>query len=466
MTRVNLSTSNSKGLNKLKKDKMFHIFVAVAKVLLIAILFILVMSGINRFLTYLLVDDTKQDDYSRRTIYELYNQENIDALFLGSSHCFMGINPAIIDKETGKKTFNAGTVSQLYNGSYALLKEADKLYDIEEVYMDMYYAQGLIDDVIDDRTYIISDNMKPSLNKVEYVCGASDKESWISTFFPARRNWRNLFDYEEISKITEEKNKEEYKNYTNLSGPVAEYKIKGFVGFKRQQQPEHNWFNEYFDSVPENYITQKNEKELKKIIDYCDKHGIKLTFIVIPMSDLMLSNIGNYDYYITNMSTYASQNSLDFVDFNLCSREYFSNNDTLFYDEGHLNEEGANVFSELLAEYMLGNISKDEMFFNSYIEKVDVDEFKILGYFDILTEDESRLFEISDNGKRLEEYKAELIIQDEEGALISRSLLQDYSDNKIYEIPRGEYSTLKIEHREKGTTKSKTIEYTLKPRKK
>lgn len=68
-------------------------------------------------------------------VHELYNQDKIDILFVGASHCNRSINYKIIEEKTGKKIFFACSVGQRPDGSLALIKEAIKLYDIEEIYL-------------------------------------------------------------------------------------------------------------------------------------------------------------------------------------------------------------------------------------------------------------------------------------------------------------------------------------------
>ena len=57
---------------------------------------------------FILVDDVHS--YTRIMLEELYNcPENIDTLFLGPSHCYKSVDPAIFTEVTGEKAFNAGT---------------------------------------------------------------------------------------------------------------------------------------------------------------------------------------------------------------------------------------------------------------------------------------------------------------------------------------------------------------------
>lgn len=65
--------------------------------------------GINSILSYVLIDDV--DDEVRYAMHELYEQENIETLFLGSSHVFCGYDPQILDEIMGENTYLAATPS-------------------------------------------------------------------------------------------------------------------------------------------------------------------------------------------------------------------------------------------------------------------------------------------------------------------------------------------------------------------
>ena len=73
-------------------------------------------------LRYLLTDDTRS--YTRLMMHEFYRQENIDILFVGSSHCYEALDPEITDKLFQANTFNAGSSLQAQDASFALIREA------------------------------------------------------------------------------------------------------------------------------------------------------------------------------------------------------------------------------------------------------------------------------------------------------------------------------------------------------
>lgn len=56
--------------------------------------------AINSVLSYMLIDDL--EDEVRYAMHEMYEQEEIETLFLGSSHVFCGYDPRVLDEILGE----------------------------------------------------------------------------------------------------------------------------------------------------------------------------------------------------------------------------------------------------------------------------------------------------------------------------------------------------------------------------
>ena len=84
---------------------------------------------------FVLKDDT--NSYARVLFHEFHNQDKIDYLICGASHVSHGLEADIASKKLGKSVFNSGTPSQKIDGTYAILREALKLYKIEKVFLEL-----------------------------------------------------------------------------------------------------------------------------------------------------------------------------------------------------------------------------------------------------------------------------------------------------------------------------------------
>lgn len=147
-----------------------------------AVMFLLL--GLVKLCNYLLTDDSQS--YTRLTMHELYERadagEEVDTLFLGSSHCYRAYDPALYEELTGETAYNLGSSSQNYDTSYYLLREAARLYDLKTVYLDMHYKFLFMDSEDRDlvQANIISDYMRPSRNKLSFLLTTTEAKNYTN----------------------------------------------------------------------------------------------------------------------------------------------------------------------------------------------------------------------------------------------------------------------------------------------
>lgn len=116
----------------------------------------------------------QEDEWSRILWHNYYKQtENIDYVYLGSSHVFCDLNPKILDEKNGKNNFNLATSSQRLIESYYLLKEADRKNKIENAYLELYYipSTGVEGEYKDKGTVL---NVLSHTDHMKYFWGKAD----------------------------------------------------------------------------------------------------------------------------------------------------------------------------------------------------------------------------------------------------------------------------------------------------
>lgn len=356
-------------------------------ILLIPI-FIILLALSNHVMTYFLVDDV--DSYTRITLHELHHEEaNIDVLFLGSSHTYRSLDPSITDEIFQANTFNAGTSSQMYDGSYAMLREAGRDNKLKKVYMEMYFAisgKSVKERTELTSTYIIGDYLNPSVDKALYLTNASDKKYWINNFIPARRYWRNLFEPEYVRSVFEAKRTETYRDYSYVDHGEEYYAGKGYVANKGTVTDE-GFSSDVLNPIAKDRFTEDDIDSLEKIINYCKKNGIELTFFSAPIPDYHLVARGNYDEYIAQVKALLEPYGVEYYDFNLMKPEYFSYEGSLFKEISHLNMYGAQAFSNVFSRFFMGQIDAGDLFYDSYQEKIEKQAPKTYGLICTSTED-------------------------------------------------------------------------------
>lgn len=351
---------------------------------------------VTKVMNYLYIDDT--DEFSRYMLHEFYEEEeNIDRLYLGSSHVFCGINPVILDDINGENNFNLSTGMQQLNTSYYLLKEADKRHNIDKVYLDLYYGctiagtGNLHDYHMLPYSWVVINQMKPSFNKLSYMLDLSKPEYYYMTFLAFTRYKEQLFDRNYVAGVVKGKRSETWKNYEYrhiYHVDDREYIMrngeKGFRIYNGRMEAGGFYRIDCEAPLEENPITLESLEYLDKIVKYCEKHDIELTWIGCPISNFQLVRNGKYDNYIRQVSELAGEYDIPYYDFNLCKSEYLDlSQDKYWADMGHLNTEGAEVFTRFLGDFLRseeeGEETYNDCFYDSYEEKIRVAQKEIYG---------------------------------------------------------------------------------------
>ncbi len=352
------------------------------------VLFIVITVLVGKLLRYALTDDTKS--FTRIMMHEFYNQENIDILFVGSSHCYQTFDTSVTDAIFAENTFTGGSSSQQMDGSYQLICEADREYDLKKVYLEVFYETAQ-KELYKDRTeltstYILSDYMKPSFRKMKYLIDASPKEYLFNSFIVAKRNGDELVFPEYVGDILRKKQSTAYKTYdfAAVSSDADAYAGKGFIRSSGVIQKGCFYLQNDFTPIVTDEFSVDWRNSLMDIINYCKKHNIDLVMVSAPSPDFRNVSLGNYDDYIAYMNEISRETGVPYYDFNLCREEYFDATGENFKDTSHLNGNGAKAFSELFAKFFTGQISEEELFYSSYKEKAEAMEKMVFGviYYD------------------------------------------------------------------------------------
>ncbi len=403
-----------------------------------------------------------EDDWYRILWHNFYSQEkNIDCIYLGSSHVYKDLNPEILDERNRKNNFNMATSGQTLDNSYYVLKEAEQRNTIDEVYLEMYYrcSTGVTGDFQSkealSRTWLNLDYMRFSLNKMKMLLNINPKKHYMDAFFPFIRYRKHLADSTWINKRVDYKQEENYKNYIYENENVR-YLDKGYY--------ESNIIlkNPYYkmERMPnEIYMTEDAEYYLRKIIEHCQSEKIPIVLFSSPIYELEIISVGQYDNYRCDVQKIAEEYEVPYYDFNLVKEEYLPiQNPGLFMDIGHLNDNGAELFTNFFYEVVSSQPEDTEKYFyNSYEEKLASTEPEVFGIY-YRDAEESELQEGEEPGKtyrmtigsnRKDELEFQVYITPEGEDTV---LLQDFSVNKEFNLPSDEHGVCKVIWRETGDT--------------
>jgi len=385
-----------------------------------------------------------EDQWYRILWHNFYDEEkNIDNLYLGSSHLYCDINPALLDELNGKNNFNLASPTQKLIDSYYLLKEADKKNELSHVYLELYYGVStgnLGDYSVPEElhwSWSNSDYMKPSINKYLFMITMSKPQNYIEVFLPFTRYREHMLDAGWIAMVMREKdNYKGYKYKKESEEGTLEYLDKGYQSSTIELQEESLYVSENC-GLGENPLSADAEKYLRKIIEYCQKNQIELTFFITPMYELPILALGDYDNYIRQIRTIAAEYNIDYYDFNLCKERYLQIQSLgNFSDMGHMNSTGANLLTTFFNRIMMNPSNNNQKYFYaSYEEKLKEESPQIYGLVYSNKEDEGTCYiEVASNRDAGIEYR--IIVTPEEG---EQRVIQDFSDNKMFTVPYDEH---------------------------
>ncbi len=381
-------------------------------------------------LWYMLVDDS--ENYTRITLHEFYEQENIDYIFIGASHVRNGINPQVLDKELDADTFNLASSSQTIDISFLMLKEAVARFSPKHVYIDLGYRMA--QEHFNARTsmtpsYLMTDYMKPSLRKTMFLIGKSDSDTLVNSFLLARRNNEDIINIEKIRENIQKKNSDDYKNYA-----YPEHAEEGYAGKGYTATPLHITEDVYCelkeDFVSEDNIDPAYFEEISKIAAYCESKNIPLSFISLPISSYRLLGYEGYDGFDEKIREAAGQYGVSYTDYNLLKEEYWADDPRMFRDSAHLNTDGAAEFDRLLARDILEGLPEDA-FYGSLAEKnsASLPEFRGILY----SNDGDIKCDIIQSGDTPLEYRVSLA----DGA--DNILISDWDTITSFSVPMEKY---------------------------
>lgn len=422
---------------------------------------LLIFLIITHTLNYMYATD---DIWTRILWHHFYeDKDQIDNIYIGSSHVYSDLNPTLLDELNGQYNFNLSTPAQRLSGSYYLLREADRTTPVSHVYLELYYnlnteSDSGIDPVYESyhSNWINTDYMDNSWNKLQYILSIIiDTNKCEEIFFPFIRYREKIGDWDYIRETMEVKENDSYLTYEHLeisedTNSITEYRKQGYF-YSSVALDESDLICEQSKILKENPMGKTSERYLRKIINYCQKRNIPITLFVSPIPDIKLISTENYDNYVSQVKNISEEFQVPFYDFNLIKDEYLSLPQNAFRDFDHLNDIGASIFTPLFHDVMSRDTAENEKYFyNSYEEKLQNTAPAIYGIYYRYSEateempEKNKTLCIASNRKEKMEYT--IVITPNGGESYTA---QYFADNKEFSVPANEHGRCMITARPK-----------------
>lgn len=339
---------------------------------------LMIFGGITHVLDQMFVSGNG-DEWTRVLWHHFYEDEGrINNIYLGSSHVYCDLDPSILDRLNGQYNFNMASGHQRLNGSYYLLREADRINELSHVYLELYYVCNYSDTEVFDytRNWWNTDYMKPSLNKIAYLLTLGGPEQYINTMLPFSRYRASLGDWEQIKTNMERKSQEKFINYQyeeayEDGNGIDICEGQGFYKSTRKYVDGRKLYQQN-EILTDYTIGKRNGAYCHDIVEYCKKKEIPVTLFISPIYDLQLISTVDYDDYTTALRAFAEEQGVPFYDFNLAREEYLPIQDGKYFrDSGHLNQYGAEKFTPFFYQVVSGEEAENKKYFcDSYEERL------------------------------------------------------------------------------------------------
>ena len=403
---------------------------------------VLLFMGIVWALNYLVFPAKAYTRIQFHDLYTTYGKKgkNIDLLFLGTSHAYRSFDPAIFDEALGVDSYNFGTSMQTISTSYYILKEVLKTNHPQQVVFELTYSCFNEKEHLPLKSVIVSQYMRPSVNKLDYLLHEYEFEDIFYGLIPAYC-FRENMEPETLAENLKNKSTAAFKNYhPSITKSETEWmESKGFVYTDKELSIYHMGKRKP-EAWDESQLSSKYLDYLDRIIALCKEENVELIFVTAPSPEATLLELGNYDAVCRYLDALAEKNNITYYNFNLVLPEIMKLTNFDFYDSHHVNGEGgrkvSTVLAEILDESRRGEYEAERYFFSSWEEKKQSIDYITHTFYNVeVTADHyiltARAFSGQENAEYEYSYWVYNSLKESEN-----ELLRDWSTDPTFSLPK------------------------------
>ncbi len=263
-------------------------------------------------------------------------KNSIDVLFLGSSYAYCNWNPGAMYDESGLTGYVMGGSEQTLGLTYYYLKEALKTQTPSVVVLE---GSGLFFARYNNYTQI----------NVGYMPWGSSRLGAIAEFSEPELRTGLLFDLYFYHDRWKDVKKEEWKETVAKALPARQTDhLKGYTAVEGVFVSETGK-PAVTGAIPDEALYKENLETLGRIARLCNAHGIDLIVAMNPTYGQFSQEI--YDRVAADVEGLGN---VRFVNWANAFDETGLDAARHLYDGGHLNREGAAIFSRYVGSYLRG----------------------------------------------------------------------------------------------------------------
>jgi len=289
-------------------------------------------------------------------LYAMKGKNNAaDILVLGNSHAYCGLLPEVVEEITGLSCFILASQGNFVTDSYYMLEEAltlvkPKILVVETYLMRDYVQKEMTDGNLNCQFQSFENrrNFCLKLKSTPVLFSADNAPyAWSKTL----RNHSYLFEKPDLVKFNlkhPESQLPKEKNYkgrficfqNGLTDPVLER-------YKKEGPPVNG---------ASMVVGEQARLYCRKIISLCQKNGIRVVFLTIPMYKEHISNVQTYHSNLSEAIGSSPWLDLQQSEFN----QYFNENcfEDTYKQNQHQTSTGAYISSQILSQWLIQTFRK------------------------------------------------------------------------------------------------------------
>ena len=279
----------------------------------------------------------------------------LDTLVIGSSHALRSIKPTVLNEKLNTKAYNLSSPLMSMYGRYVMLEKEINRNPIKTVYLEISYNAL----TLDRKTLGLEGDL--------YVLGRFDNAFERINFF------KNAFTTDEYKKVLSDVIVRS-RNSFFTHNTIKQYETFGYLPMPSNNQSLSDETKEKIKNTKllDTKIKEESLNYFDKIIKLCKRNNIRVILVVTPVTEKMILEYNNLDDIFSQYIDLAKEYNCEYYDFNLDkNRVKLYSEETSFYDNTHMSDSGAEVFSNRLTEIIedvdRGN-NVSNYFLNSYTE--------------------------------------------------------------------------------------------------
>ena len=317
-----------------------------------------------------------------RFLYEPYTQysiyahqeyqsmkEEVDTLFCGTSKTYSGYDPAVYDSSTGAVSFNLGTGSQPLVTTKELLEDAFRVSPIKTVYLEV--SLSTLQRGRNDSARIgASDRFVTLFGKLSSIFHETSSGVQIRKLLYSTRV-TDYFDFSAVAANVSYKLSAESGQAPVMPDKEPQYLGRGFLNNDNVYSGKrYTDTNITIHSWKPHIHTQENKALLDEIITLCQEKGVEIILVSPPLPEVLLSHAGDMNHMHATYQAIADSHGIPFYDMNFYTEKNTAFNRELFRDIVHLNRNGAEIYTGLIAEIHESGDAYPTYFTEEYIGEV------------------------------------------------------------------------------------------------